>query len=69
MSHKLVGFVVLDTAPGQATICASRLTPLDKPDAGVRPVVISEVLQALRQGHVSNTAKANILLPTPFGIG
>lgn len=69
MSHKLVGLALQDTAPGQATICAFRLTPLAKSDAGVRPVVVSEMLRAQRQVILRSTAKADILLSTPFGIG
>jgi hypothetical protein len=42
MSHKLVGLVLQDTAPGQVTTWAFRSTPLAKLDAGVRPIVSSE---------------------------
>jgi hypothetical protein len=40
--HTLTGLIVAGTAPGQAMLCASRLTPLRKPDGGLRPIAVGD---------------------------
>ena len=43
----LIKQVVQNKAPGQQMLCASRLTPLAKPDGGVRPIAVGELFYRL----------------------
>jgi hypothetical protein len=70
MVHTLIGLVLNGTAPGQSMLCASRLTPLAKPDGGVRPIAVGELLYRLCVKVIlRHTVHPNMLLPTQFGVG
>jgi hypothetical protein len=45
--HTLTGLIMAGTAPGQAMLCASRLTPLRKPDGGLRPIAVGDMIYRL----------------------
>ncbi|RSH94151.1 hypothetical protein EHS25_003954 [Saitozyma podzolica] len=73
--HTLTGLIMAGTAPGQAMLCASRLTPLRKPDGGLRPIAVGDMINRLatkaiirhsnrrdfllRYQFVANTARGN----------
>ena len=70
MVHTLVGLVLQGSAPGQSMLCASRLTPLAKPDGGVRPIAVGELLYRLIVKVIlRHSARPGMLLPTQFGVG
>lgn len=58
------------TAPGQPLLCASRLTPLDKPDGGIRPIAVGEVIYQLLAKVLLRTGlqQDNRLAPFQFGV-
>ena len=43
----LIKQVIQNQAPGKQMLCASRLTPLAKPDGGVRPIAVGELFYRL----------------------
>jgi hypothetical protein len=45
--HILTGLIVAGTAPGQAMLCASRLTPLRKSDGGLHPIAVRDMTYRL----------------------
>jgi len=58
------------TAPGAAMLCTSRLTPLLKPDNGVRPIAVGELFYRLSTKAILKAAfKQDFLLPNQFGVG
>ncbi|RYE04158.1 MAG: hypothetical protein EOP33_09280, partial [Rickettsiaceae bacterium] len=70
MVHTLIGLVLNGSAPGQSMLCASRLTPLAKPDGGVRPIAVGELLYRLCVKVIlRHTVHPNMLLPCQFGVG
>ena len=70
MVHTLVGLFLQGSAPGQSMLCTSRLTPLAKPDGGIRPIAVGELLYRLVVKVIlRHTAKPDMLLPFQFGVG
>jgi hypothetical protein len=64
------GLILNGSAPGQSMLCASRLTPLAKPDGGVRPIAVGELLYRLCvKAILRHTVHPNMLLPCQFGVG
>lgn len=58
------------TAPGSSMLCTSRLTPLLKPDGGVRPIAVGELFYRLSTKAILKTAfKPDFLLPNQLGVG
>ncbi|GFZ44313.1 hypothetical protein JCM24511_02035 [Saitozyma sp. JCM 24511] len=45
--HTLTGFIMAGAAPGQAMLCASRLTPLRKPDGGLLRIAVGDMIYRL----------------------
>jgi hypothetical protein len=58
------------TAPGADMLCTSRLTPLSKPDGGVRPIAVGELFYRLATKTILKTSfKPDFLLPNQLGVG
>jgi len=58
------------TAPGAAMLCTSRLTPLLKPDGGIRPIAVGELFYRLATKAILKAAfKKDFLLPNQLGVG
>jgi hypothetical protein len=58
------------TAPGASMLCTSRLTPLLKPDGGIRPIAVGELFYRLATKTILKTAfKPDFLLPNQLGVG
>lgn len=45
--HTRSGLISAGTAPGQAMLSASRFTPLRKPDGGLRPIAVGNMIYRL----------------------
>jgi hypothetical protein len=68
--HTLTGLIVAGTTPGQAMLCASRLTPLRKPDGGLRPIAVGDMIYRLAtKAIVRHSNRRGFLLPHKFGVG
>jgi hypothetical protein len=68
--HTLTGLVVAGTAPGQAVMCAGRLNPLRKPDGGLRPIAVGDVIYRLvTKAIIRHSNRRDFLLPYQFGVG
>jgi hypothetical protein len=68
--HTLTGLIVAGTAPGQAMLCASRLTPLRKPDGGLRPIAVGDMIYRLAtKAIIRHSNRRDFLLPYQFGVG
>ena len=58
------------TAPGQALLCTSRLTPLIKSDGGIRPIACGELIYRLvAKTLMRHYFRKTMLLPWQFGVG
>lgn len=58
------------TAPGSSMLCTSRLTPLLKPDSGIRPIAVGELFYRLATKTILKTAfRIDFLLPNQLGVG
>jgi hypothetical protein len=68
--HTLTGLIMAGTAPGQAMLCASRLTPLRKPDGGLRPIAVGDMIYRLAtKAIIRHSNRRDFLLPYQFGVG
>jgi hypothetical protein len=68
--HTLTGLIMAGTAPGQAMLCASRLTPLRKPDGGLRPIAVGDMIYRLAtKAIIRHSNRRAFLLPYQFGVG
>jgi hypothetical protein len=68
--HTLTGLIMAGIAPGQAMLCASRLTPLRKPDGGLRPIAVGDMIYRLAtKAIVRHSNRRDFLLPYQFGVG
>nr|AFI41156.1 reverse transcriptase [Pyricularia oryzae]AFI41157.1 reverse transcriptase [Pyricularia oryzae]AFI41158.1 reverse transcriptase [Pyricularia oryzae] len=57
------------TAPGRELLCASRLIGLSKPDGGVRPIAVGDLLYKIAFKAILNTLwSPNCLLPYQLGV-
>jgi hypothetical protein len=70
MLTTLVTMLLAGTAPGRKFLCSSRLIALDKPDRGVRPIAIGELVYRLcTKSIVRHSFKPDCLSPCQFGVG
>ncbi|GFZ49940.1 hypothetical protein JCM24511_07343 [Saitozyma sp. JCM 24511] len=68
--HTLTSLIMAGTAPGQAMLCASRLTPLRKPDGGLRPIAVGDMIYRLAtKAIIRHSNRRDFLLPYQFGVG
>jgi hypothetical protein len=68
--HILTGLIVAGTAPGQAMLCASRLTPLRKSDGGLHPIAVRDMTYRLViKAVIRHSNRPDFLLPYQFGVG
>jgi hypothetical protein len=68
--HTLTGLIVAGAAPGQPMLCASRLTPLRKPDGGLRLVAVGDLIYRLAtKAIIRHSNRRDFLLPYQFGVG
>ena len=66
----LAGLVAQGAAPGHRLLCASRLTPLVKPDGGTRPIAVGELLfRLVAKVLLRHYFKPDMLLPNQLGVG
>ncbi|EEU34506.1 uncharacterized protein NECHADRAFT_88345 [Fusarium vanettenii 77-13-4] len=57
------------TAPGAHLLCASRLIGLEKPDGGVRPIAIGDLIYRVAMKAILMTSyRPNMLLPFQLGV-
>jgi hypothetical protein len=57
------------TAPGAHLLCASRLIGLEKPDGGVRPIAIGDLISRVAMKAILITSyRPNMLLPFQLGV-
>ncbi|KAK5989589.1 Reverse transcriptase [Cladobotryum mycophilum] len=57
------------TAPGARLLCASRLIALRKPDKGIRPIAIGDIIYRLAMKAILITSfKTSMLLPNQLGV-
>jgi hypothetical protein len=57
------------TAPGAPLLCASRLIGLGKPDGGIRPIAIGDLIYRVAMKAILITSYSpNILLPFQLGV-
>ena len=70
MLTTLAGMILAGTAPGRAFLCSSRLIALDKPDGGVRPIAVGDLVYRLcTKAIVRHTFKPDFLSPGQYGVG
>ena len=70
MVRSLCAAMLAGKAPGQPMWCASRLIALAKPDGGVRPIAIGELVYRLcTKATLRHLLRPDFLLPTQFGVG
>jgi hypothetical protein len=66
----LTGQIAVGTAPGRDLLCAARLTPLIKPDGGIRPVAVGELFYRLAMKAIFATNfRSDMLSNHQFGVG
>lgn len=57
------------TAPGPDLLCASRLISLEKPDGGIRPIAIGDLIYRVATKAILTTSfQASMLLPNQLGV-
>jgi len=57
------------TAPGQELLCASRLVGLQKPDGGIRPIAIGDLVYRIALKAILLTSfRPTMLLPNQLGV-
>jgi hypothetical protein len=68
--HTLTGIIVAGTCPGQAMLCASRLTSLCKSDGGLRPMCVGDkIYRLVDKAIIRHSSRRDFLLPYQFGVG
>jgi hypothetical protein len=66
----LTGQIAAGTAPGRDLLCAARLTPLIKPDGGIRPIAVGELFYRLAMKAIfASNFRHDLLSPHQFGVG
>jgi hypothetical protein len=66
----LTSMVLAGTAPGRGLLCSSRLVALEKPDGGVRPIAVGELIYRLCTKAVLRTCfKPDFLSSGQYGVG
>jgi hypothetical protein len=67
--HTLTGLLIARKAPGQAMLCASKLIPLQKPDGGLRPIAVGDMIYRLvSKAIIRHSNRPQFLLPYQFGV-
>jgi len=57
------------TAPGRELLCASRLIPFEKPEGGIRPIAVGDMLYRIAQKAILSTSfRPEMLLPNQLGV-
>ena len=70
MLTTLVTMLLAGTAPGRSFLCTSRLIALDKPDGGVRPIAIGELIYRLcTKAILRHSFRPDCLSTCQFGVG
>lgn len=78
MKEKAIGNMLVDIAarllqgscPAEVAMCASRLTPLDKPDGGIRPIAVGDLfLPVCQEAILRKNFRADFLVPYQLGVG
>ena len=70
MLTTLVTMLLAGTAPGRSFLCTSRLIALDKPDGGVRPIAVGELIYRLcTKTILRRSFRLDSLSPCQFGVG
>jgi hypothetical protein len=68
--HTLTSSIAAGNAQGRSLLCAARLTPLLKPDGGVRPIAVGELFYRLAMKAIfTANYRRDLLLPNQFGVG
>ncbi|XMA16108.1 hypothetical protein WAI453_008899 [Rhynchosporium graminicola] len=66
----LANMIRQGTAPGVDLLCASRLIGLQKPDGGVRPIAIGDLIYKVALKAILATSfRPSMLLPNQLGVG
>lgn len=70
MFTMLVSMIMAGTAPGQQMLCVSRLIALEKPDNGVRPIAVGELVYRLcTKVILRHSFNSDYLASFHFGVG
>ena len=70
MLATLAGMMLAGTAPGRKFLTSSRLIALDKPDGGVRPITVGDLVYRLcAKAIIRGSFKTDFLSPGQFGVG
>ena len=70
MLTTLVTMLLAGTAPGRSFLCTSRLIALDKPDGGVRPIAVGELIYRLcTKAILRHSFRPDSLSPCQYGVG
>jgi hypothetical protein len=68
--HTLTSTIAAGTAQGKSLLCAARLTPLLKPDGGIRPVAVGELFYRLAMKAIfTSNFRRDLLSHNQFGVG
>jgi len=68
--HTLTGLIASGTAPARDFILTSALTPLLKPDGGVRPIAGGEVIyRVCAKALLAKNFRADMVAPSQLGVG
>jgi len=66
----LAGLIANGTAPGRQMLCAARLTPLLKPNGGIRPIAGGEIFYRIcAKAILRKNFKPDCVLPYQLGVG
>jgi len=66
----LTSMILAGNAPAQGLLCSSRLVALEKPDGGVRPIAVGELIYRLcTKAVLRTTFKPDFLSTGQFGVG
>jgi hypothetical protein len=69
MLRLLTDMIRQGTAPGQDLLCASRLLALEKPEGGVRPIAVGDLIYRVAyKAILTSTFQRDMLLPTQLGV-
>ena len=69
MLRLLTDMIRQGTAPGQDLLCASRLIGLEKPEGGVRPIAVGDLIYRVAyKAILTSTFQKDMLLPNQLGV-
>lgn len=70
MLTRLVGMFLAGSAPGRELLCSSRLVALEKPDGGIRPIAVGELVYRLcTKAILRHSFTPDFLNTCQFGVG